>query len=270
LDKHKSKEGFDKEALKKRFLKKAKAQQRAFLASLSDLDNSGDERASLSSSNDELERKVEERLNGLCFFTDSSHGGLCTIALGHEETGKNEVISDDDTPKVLPSTNKLTTEVDALSDALLSQDRLLKHAARERKEYKERLEQALKDLELARSSVSMTEEIECDTCAIHMSSLVTLQNKYGTLLDEHDELKARSILLGACKSYSGLQSELAEKNDKISALEKASSDSTAVARCALCESLELELESCKHDKMRYEEENTYLRTILSWVSCSEP
>ena len=24
-----------------------------------------------------------------------------------------------------------------------------------------------------------------------------------------------------------------------------------------------------HDKMRSEEENTYLRTILSWVSCSE-
>jgi len=116
------------------------------------------------------------------------------------------VISDDDTPKVLPSTNKLTTEVDALSDALLSQDRLLKHAARERKEYKERLEQALKDLELARSSVTVTEETECDTCAIHMSSLVTLQNKYGTLLDEHDELKARSVLLGVCKSCSGLQS----------------------------------------------------------------
>ena len=224
--------------------------------SLSDLDDSGDERASLSSSDDELERKVEERLNDLCFFTNSSHGGLCTMALGDGETGKDEAISDDDTPKVLSFADKLAPEVDALRDALLSQDKLLKRAARERKEYKEKLEQALKDSELARSSVTVTEETECDTCAIHMSSLVTLQNKYGTLLDEHDELKARSILLGACKSCS-------EKNAKISALEKASSDSTAVARCALCESLELELESCKHDKMRSEEENTNLRTILS-------
>ena len=157
-----------------------------------------------------------------------------------------------------------------MSDALLCQDKLLKCAARERKEYKDKLEQALKDLEFARSSVTVTEETECDTCAIHMSSLVTLQNKYGTLLDEHDELKARSVLLGACKSCSGLQSKLAENNANISALEKASSDSTAVARCALCESLELELESCRHGKMRSEEENTYLRTILSWVSCSEP
>ena len=64
----------------------------------------------------------------------------------------------------------------------------------------------------------MTEETECDTCVIHMSSLVTLQNKYGTLLDEHDELKARSILLGVCKSCLGLQFELVEMNAKIFAL----------------------------------------------------
>jgi len=43
LDKHKSKGGFDKEVLKKRFLKKAKAQQCAFLASFSDLNDSGEE-----------------------------------------------------------------------------------------------------------------------------------------------------------------------------------------------------------------------------------
>ena len=213
--KHKSKEGFDKEALKKRFLKKAKAQQHAFLVSLSDLDDSGDKRASLSSSDDEHERKVEERLDGLYFFTDSTHGGFCTMALGDEETSKDEAIGDDDTPEVLSSADKLAAEVDALSDAMLSQDTLLKRAAHERKEYKDNLEHVLKDLGLARSSMSVIEEIECHTCAIHMSSLVTLQNKYGTLLDEHDELKARSVLLGAYKSCSGLQSGLAEKNAKI-------------------------------------------------------
>jgi hypothetical protein len=89
------------------------------------------------------------------------------------------------------------------------------------------------------------------------------------LLDENDELKYRLVLLGACKSCSGLQSELVEKNTKISALEKASSDNTA-ARCAHCEGLELEIESYRHVKMRNEEDNTNLRSILSWVSCSEP
>ena len=82
-------------------------------------------------------------------------------------------------------------------------------------------------------------------------------------------MKARPILLGACKSYSGLQSKLAKKVARISLLEKASSDST-IAKCARCENLVLELKSCRHDKMRTKEDNTNLRSILSWVSCSEP
>ena len=49
------------------------------------------------------------------------------MALGDEKTSKDEAIGDDDTPKVLPSADKLAAEVDALSDALLSQDRLFKH-----------------------------------------------------------------------------------------------------------------------------------------------
>ena len=42
------------------------------------------------------------------------------MALGDEKTSKDEAIADDDTPKVLPSTDKLAAKVDALSDALLS------------------------------------------------------------------------------------------------------------------------------------------------------
>ena len=78
------------------------------------------------------------------------------------------------------------------------------------------------------------------------------------------------MLLGACKTCPVLQSELAEKNAKIVSLEEANSGSTSVARCALCEGLEMEIANVKHGKMQTEEENTYLRTILSWVSCGEP
>jgi hypothetical protein len=102
-----------------------------------------------------------------------------------------------------------------------------------------------------------------------MTNFSELQSKYAALLDQNDELNARSSLLGMCKSCSGLQSELTEKNAKILALEKASSDSTII-ECARCESLVLELESCRHDKMRSEEDNTYLRSILNWVFYSEP
>jgi hypothetical protein len=164
----------------------------------------------------------------------------------------------------------LVAKLDSMTDTLVSQDMLMKRATRKRKEYKDKLEIALKLLEEARKlAVAVSNEDECHECAIHMSNLSELQSKYAILLDENDELKSRSSLLGACKSYSGLQSELAEEVAKISLLEKASSDST-MAECARCESLVLELESCRHDKMRAEEDNSCLRSILSWVSCSEP
>ena len=139
---------------------------------------------------------------------------------------------------------------------------MLRHDAHERKEYKDKLEVALKELKFVRSSVVVSDETKCDTCAVHMSNLASMQTKYASLLDESDGLKARPVLLGACKSCSSLQSKLVEKVARISLLEKASSDSIA-ARCARCESLELELESSSHDKMRTKEDNTNLRFILS-------
>jgi len=115
-----------------------------------------------------------------------------------------------------------------MNDTLFSQDKLLKHAAREREEFKDKLEITLKELEEAKKhAIVVYDEVECDEYAVHMSNLTDLQSKYVALLDENDELKSRSGLLGACKSCLGLQSKLAEKVARISLLEKASSDSTA-------------------------------------------
>jgi hypothetical protein len=205
--------------------------------SLSDLDiDSSDEHASSSSSDNESERKVEEKLNGLCFFADPTHGGFCTMALGNKAgSGKGDALNDDDcTSQVSLSDDELATEINTLNAALLSQDKLLKRTAHDRKEYKDKLEVALKELEFAMSAMVVSDEAECDSCAIHISNFATLQTKNASLLDELEEVKARPILLGACKSCLGLQSELAEKVAKISLLEKASSDSTGVAKCALC------------------------------------
>jgi Fe-S cluster biogenesis protein NfuA len=129
-----------------------------------------------------------------------------------------------------------------LSIALINQDKLLKRAARESNDFKAKLEIALREFEFAKAVVVVSDETECEACAIHMTNLSNLQTKYASLLDENDELKSRPVLLGACKSCSGLQSKLAQKNVRIFALEKASLDSTA-ARCARCEGLELEIES---------------------------
>jgi hypothetical protein len=63
--KYKSKGGFDKEALKKKYLQKAKIKERVVS----------------SSSDEETERRVEDKLNWLCFIADTV-GGFCTMALG--------------------------------------------------------------------------------------------------------------------------------------------------------------------------------------------
>ena len=185
------------------------------------------------------------------------------MALGDEEIGKGKTSDDECASQVSLSFDELSDEVDKLNVALANQHKLLRLASCERKEYTTKLEAALKELEIAKSAVAVSDKVECDTCTIHMSNIACLQTKYASLLDEIDEIKARPTLLGACKLCSGLQSELAEKNKKISLLEMASSDSMGDEKCVLCEGLELELESCRHDKMNSEEENTYLWIILS-------
>jgi hypothetical protein len=195
------------------------------------------------------------------------------MALGEDavSTSDDKDIGDDTTSEVLPSVDDLAAKIEELNAALASQDMLLRQAAHERREFRSMYESTLRELESARASVEVSDEIECDECTLHMSNITTLQTKYSTLLDEHDELRSRSILLGACIVCPGLQSELAERDAGIALLEKASSVSApAPAQCALCEGLQSALESCRHDKTRIEEENTYLRSILSWVSCSEP
>jgi hypothetical protein len=41
----------------------------------------------------------------------------------------------------------------------------------------------------------VSNETECDACTIQMSNIRTMQTRYPTLLDEHDELKSKPSLL---------------------------------------------------------------------------
>jgi hypothetical protein len=138
--KHKSKGGFDKETLKKKYFKKAKAQERAFLASLSDLDNdTNDDRSSSSSSNDDKsEKRHEDKLTELCFVAKSIYEGYCTMAMDKGMKPNKDVLPDNnDTTEVKPTVDALIAKLDVMTDALMSQDKMLKCAARERKEFKE-------------------------------------------------------------------------------------------------------------------------------------
>jgi hypothetical protein len=107
--KHKSTRGFNKEALNKKYLQKAMIKEHAFLASLSNLDHDSND-ATSSSSDEEIDRRVEDKLNRLCFLADTT-GGLCTMALGDDVVdGNNEDITDDSACEVSHSANDLTVE----------------------------------------------------------------------------------------------------------------------------------------------------------------
>ena len=86
------------------YLKKAKAQEHAFLASLSDLDNdSNDDRISSPMRDDEFERKREDKLTEICFIVGTTHGGFCTMAIDAEvKASKDEVPVDNNTSEVTP------------------------------------------------------------------------------------------------------------------------------------------------------------------------
>jgi hypothetical protein len=177
--KHKSKGGFDKETIKKKFLKKVKDHKHAFLDCLSDLEKDSTNNDSSTSSNNESKHKIKDTLSGLCFHADTTKQGFYTMALGDEAvSGDGEARGDDSKSKVCLSVDELLAENKKLSGALISQDKLLKYAARERKEFKDKLQIALKELKEAKKhAVAVSDEIECDECAIHMSNLTNLQSK---------------------------------------------------------------------------------------------
>jgi len=87
---------------------------------------------------------------------------------------KDKVPVDNNTFEVTPSVVNLIVELDIMNDILISQDKLLKRAAHERKEFKDKLEIALKELEEAKKhAVAVFDKVECDECAVHMSSLTS-------------------------------------------------------------------------------------------------
>ncbi|XP_062188874.1 uncharacterized protein LOC133892174 [Phragmites australis] len=128
------------------------------------------------------------------------------------------------------SADELFMKIDELEDALVAQDRNLKYA-------------------------SMVDELE-------KAKLVL------------EELKSRSILLGACKNCPILKFELSENYAKLKDFENklanASSPKAIILACDTCASLLNELHTCQAEMFRLEDENKLHRSMLSWVSTSEP
>jgi phosphoglycerate-specific signal transduction histidine kinase len=66
------------------------------------------------------------------------------------KASKDVVPIDSDTTEVTPSVDSLVAKLDIINDTLMSQDKLLKRAVRERKEFEDKLEITLKELEEAK------------------------------------------------------------------------------------------------------------------------
>ena len=113
--------------------------------------------------------------------------------------------------------------------------------------------------------------LECDECPIFKSDLASLQSKFATVVCELEEMKSRPVLLGACKPCPTLWSELDEKNALIKSLGRTKVvESNPPIDCSICPGLISDLDNLAVEKANLENENTYLRVILSWVSASEP
>jgi hypothetical protein len=101
------------------YLQKAKINEYAFLASLSYLDHDSDESAS-SSSDEELKRRIEDKLNGLCILPDTIEG-LCTTTLVDDAAcGDSKDIGNDSASDVSHFIDDLAAEVEELTTALAS------------------------------------------------------------------------------------------------------------------------------------------------------
>jgi hypothetical protein len=98
------------------------------------------------------------------------HDGLGDDVVG----GDGQDVGDGSASDVSHFADDLAAEVEELMAALASQDKLLKLAARERKDFKFKYESTLRELESARALVMVFDETECDECALHMSNITTL------------------------------------------------------------------------------------------------
>jgi len=134
------------------------------------------------------------------------------------------------------------------------------------------LARAKLELELAKDTPVVSDVQECDECDVFKSDLTLLQSKYASTVCELEELKSRPVLFGACKLCPTLRSELEEKNALIKSLEKTKvvESSPPTVDCLACLGLIADMDALAVEKANLENENTYLREILSWVSCREP
>jgi hypothetical protein len=111
-----------KKALKKLFHKTTKAQGRAFLDSLNELEKDSTANNTSTSSDDKFEHKIKDKCNGHCFHANTTKKGFCIMALDDKKTGVIATMAKTLNSKVSCSANKLGAELNTMNVAFLSHD----------------------------------------------------------------------------------------------------------------------------------------------------
>src|SRR5438105_11910010 len=93
-------------------------------------------------------------------YSKTTRGEHCVMAIDADgETSDPE--PDSEVTDTSPTREQLVLEVDELNECLINQDKLIKRAARERNELKARLEIALHEIEVFKSTSVAPDVLEC-------------------------------------------------------------------------------------------------------------
>ena len=178
--------------------KQIKKAAHVLFSSLGSFDSDASYNSSDSESQDEKPQKTNDR--GLCFLADIK-GGMCTMALNEGDAYDYSNDSFDNEVQ-----NSAEEEIEELTKLVDKQNKIL---ARLKADH-DRISAELKTLKDATPAA-----VECEECSIHMVSISELQSKHAVLVDKFDcakieleELRSRSVLLGACATCPILQTEL--------------------------------------------------------------
>ena len=178
--------------------KQIKKAAHVLFSSLGSFDSDASYNSSDSESEDEKPKKTND--GGLCFLADIK-GGMCTMALNEGDAYDCSNDSSDNEVQ-----NSAEEEIEELTKLVDKQNKIL---ARLKADH-DRISAELKTLKDATPAA-----VECEECSIHMVSISELQSKHAVLVDkfncakiELEELRSRSVLLGACATCPILQTEL--------------------------------------------------------------
>jgi hypothetical protein len=256
--------------------------EQAMVAGASGINSSSCFSSSSSSDEDENRHKGKwssKNINGLCFTAQ----GVCGMAhsSASEKSNKDDSGSNSE-EEVNNDPSFLIAENARLNDLLDNHDDVRRKTNKEKREYRSLLGEAKeKVVELEsmldgarvqigflKSSLVVTNELECTDCSTFLGELTMLKEKYASKVEELDvlrveldEMKSRPSLLGSCTSCPVLHEKLDVSLVYARSLEAQLKVPTPTS-CSTCEINAMKNMELAHYVDRLQDENDELRKMM--------